>query len=202
MPHSNSALDASVTIRRAVREDARDIARLFLMSSDGLAKYIWGKQAAPLVSPLDVGEERYRRENTAFSYQNCLIAEQRGQVAGMLHAYKMPTESEPETDPILKPYSELEVPGSFYISSVAVFEPYRGIGVASQLMDSAEAIAQVRGMKQLSLLCFDRNLPALRLHLRRGYGLIDQRPLVPHPCLHYSEGNAFLLLKELETDVA
>ena len=197
MPHARTTPGKGVTVRRATKDDARVIAKLFLMSSDGLAKYIWSKDAKPLVSPLDVGEARYQRENTAFSYQNCLIAEWQGKIAGMLHGYKMTESDGPETDPVLAPYGELEVPGSFYISSLAVFDPFRRMGVAHRLLDSAEAIAQLRGMKQLSLICFDQNMPALRLYMRRGFGVIAQRDIVPHPCLHYSEGKALLLLKDL-----
>ena len=36
-----------VNIRQAVKEDSVDIARLFLISSDGLAEYIWSQVAEP-----------------------------------------------------------------------------------------------------------------------------------------------------------
>ena len=32
-----------IDFRKAVKEDSTDIARLFLVSSDGLAEYIWSK---------------------------------------------------------------------------------------------------------------------------------------------------------------
>ena len=36
-----------VHIRQAVKDDRADIARLFLISSDGLAEYIWSRVAEP-----------------------------------------------------------------------------------------------------------------------------------------------------------
>lgn len=44
----------------------------------------------------------------------------------MMHTYQMEDQLEQEKprkpmDPVLKPYSRLEVPGSYYISGMAVF---------------------------------------------------------------------------------
>ena len=76
------------TIRKARRDDAREIATLFDIASDGLATYIWSKLQGPGQSLLDVGEARYARENTTFSYQNCMIAERESEIAGMMHCYR------------------------------------------------------------------------------------------------------------------
>lgn len=47
---------SEVTIRAARREDSRAIAELFLISSDGLAAYIWSKVAEPGETTLDERE--------------------------------------------------------------------------------------------------------------------------------------------------
>ena len=83
-------------------------------------------------SLLEIGERRYQRENTAFSYQNCVVAERAGEVIGMLHAFVIEPAAgppgEPDSiDPVLRPYAELEAPGSLYISGVALL-PARAIG--------------------------------------------------------------------------
>ena len=78
----------SEQIRPATKADAYDIASLFLMSSDGLASYIWSRVGAPGANLLEVGTSRYSRENTAFSYQNCHMVEIGGQVVAMLHGFK------------------------------------------------------------------------------------------------------------------
>ena len=80
--------------RPARREDCRKIAELYGISSDGVADYIWRKLAAPGEDPLMVGERRYAREDTVFSYRNCVVAEKDGEVIGMLVAFPM----EPEPD--------------------------------------------------------------------------------------------------------
>lgn len=112
-----------VRLRPAEKADSPVIARLFLVSSDGLAVYIGSCIAAPGEDLAAVGARRHAREGVPFSYRNCLIAGRGGEVAGMLHAF--PTERDPaaapETDPVLRPYSELEDDGSLNVSGVALF---------------------------------------------------------------------------------
>ena len=183
------------TLRPAVKEDSATIAQLFLISSDGLAEYIWNQLAEPGEAVAEVGARRYARDGVAFSYQHCLMAERDGQITGMLHSFPMEEDpdAEPESDPVLRPYSELEDYGSLYISSVAVLAEHRGLGIGSQLLAAAGERAKSLALPQLSLICFERNEDAMRLYLRLGYTEIDRRPIVPHPTLHYSDGDAILL---------
>jgi ribosomal protein S18 acetylase RimI-like enzyme len=184
------------SIRAARKEDSAAIAAMFFISSEGLAAYIWGRMAEPGESPEAVGARRYAREGVPFSYENCLIAEANGEIAGMLHSFPMVGEQgEPESDPILRPYSELEDYGSLYVSSVAVREAFRGRGLGTALMAEAESIAKALGLPRVSLICFERNEGAFRLYERLGYREIMRHPLVPHPTLHYADGDAVLMTK-------
>ncbi|MGE0232436.1 MAG: N-acetyltransferase family protein [Flavobacteriaceae bacterium] len=181
-------------LRPAVAADARAIAELFLLSSDGLAAYIWRKVDPNAADLLDVGERRYARTNTAFSYENCLVAEAGGAVAGMLHGFGMETRGEPDEDPVLRPYSELEETPSFYIAGIAVHAPYGRRGIGRQLMQAAAVRARAEGFGRLSLIVFEENVPALGLYLKLGFEEIARRPLVPCPELHYSQGDAVLMV--------
>ncbi|WP_298920956.1 GNAT family N-acetyltransferase [uncultured Roseobacter sp.] len=185
--------EPAVRLRPARREDTQAIARLFLMSSDGLAAYIWSRLAEPGADLVATGGARYARENTAFSYQNCHLAEVDGKVAGMLHAFEMTASAAVETDPVLRPYAELEDPGSLYIAGLAVFPEYRRKGLARGLMALADTHAQTRGLARQSLICFNRNLYALSLYADLGFAEIDRRAVIPHPSLRYQDGFALLL---------
>lgn len=184
-----------ITLRPALPDDSATIAELFLISSDGLAEYIWSQIAEPGERLRDVGARRYARDGVAFSYQNCLMAERGGTIAGMLHAFPMEQDpdADPESDPVLRPYSQLEDYGSLYISSVAVFDRFRGQGIGSRLLAAAGERAKAIGLPRLSLICFEGNVGAMRLYQRLGYAEIDRRAIVPHPTLHYSDGDAVLL---------
>jgi ribosomal protein S18 acetylase RimI-like enzyme len=191
---------ASCDIRNARKDDAREIAKLFMISSDGLAAYIWSKLQAPGMSLEDVGAARYAREQTMFSYEHCMMAERSGEIAGMIHCYAMmvaPEEDVPESDPVLRPYMELELNPSLYIGGVAVYEKYRGLGIGTDLMHASFARAQALGLGKVSLICFERNAGAMRLYKRLGFSEIDRRPIVPHHTLQYSEGDAILMAREV-----
>ena len=187
----------ALKIRRARVDDASEIARLFLVSSDGLAAYIWQRPALPGQSLAEVGAARYARTGTAFSFENCLLATVGGAVAGMAHAFAMPPRApgEVEEDPVLAPYAELEDPGSLYLSGLAVDDRFRGRGIGGALMDRVEALAIETGCRCVSLICFEANWRAMRFYRDRGYREIARRPLVPHPALRYGEGDAVLLVR-------
>jgi ribosomal protein S18 acetylase RimI-like enzyme len=189
----------SCDIRQALKSDAREIAKLFLISSDGLAAYIWSKMQTPGVSLDDLGEARYARENTSFSYENCMMAERGGEVAGMIHCYPetSPPGDERDSDPVLRPYMELELHGSLYVSGIAVHEKYRGLKIGTDLMQAAFARAKSMELGKVSLICFERNEGARRLYARLGFAAIDRRAIVPHPTLHYADGDAILMARDV-----
>jgi ribosomal protein S18 acetylase RimI-like enzyme len=187
----------NVTFRPARRDDCAEIAGLFRIASEGIADYVWSQVQEPGVSLLETGERRYRRENTAFSYQNCVIAERDGAILGMLHGFAMEADSEPpadEPDPVLRPYSELEAPGSYYIAGVALYPEHRGRGIGDRMLALARDRARELDLESLSLIVFEQNQGALRLYERSGYREIDRRTVVPHPLIH-ATGDAILMLR-------
>ena len=185
-----------VKFRPAEKIDCHTIAALYRISSDGVADYIWTKLAQPGENLLDVGQRRYERENSLFSYQNCTLAILGATIVGMLVAFPMFVDetAEPETDPVLAPYSKLEEHNSYYVCGVAVFPEYRHRLIGSQLMHLAEIQAVIKGFKKLSLIVFEQNVGAKRLYERLGYQEVDREAIAPHPLLHYS-GDAILMVK-------
>lgn len=105
----NSAIDPKIQFRAAQKSDCRLIASLYSISSDGVADYIWTKLAQPDEDILDVGQRRYERENSLFSYQNCTLAtlgENSQTIVGMLVAFPLFVDetATSEEDPVLAPY--------------------------------------------------------------------------------------------------
>lgn len=185
-----------IVLRPAQRRDSAAIARLFLLSSDGLAAYIWSRLAGADESLEAVGARRYAREGVAFSYENCLVATDAGRrVVGMAHAFPMGRRApgEIETDPVLAPYAALEEPGSLYLSGLAVEEGLRGCGIGRRLLAATAARAPHLGLARLSLICFEHNRAALALYRNLGFQEMARRPVVPHPTLSVSGGDALLL---------
>lgn len=189
----------TITLRPAIKSDCMTIAALYSISSDGVADYIWSTLAAPGEDILDVGRRRYEREDSVFSYNNCVVVEKDNKVIGMLVAFPMQTSDDSgdnDVDPVVAPYSKLECNNSYYICGMAVFPEHRGHGIGTQLLATAEQQAHAKGFDKLSLIVFKQNEGAKRLYERAGYHEIAREAVVPHPLIHYT-GDALLMVKEI-----
>lgn len=68
-----------------------------------------------------------------------------------------------------------EIAGEAYIANVAVLSEYRGYGVASRLMETAENGAKERGCEFISLEVRKSNEKAISLYKKRGYATVGER---------------------------
>jgi len=201
--HSHSPPWPAPPFRPAAPADCRRIAELFAVASAGVSVLVWTTMADdyPGLSPIEIGEQRYARENTDFSYQNCIVADENDAIIGMLVTFAIPEETEDthsgedaEADPNdpLAPYAELGGPGSWYICGVAVEPDHQGRGLGTAFPDIARRQARERGLDTLSLIVFAQNTGALRLYEREGFTVIDSRPVIPHLLIEYT-GEALLM---------
>jgi ribosomal protein S18 acetylase RimI-like enzyme len=182
---------AGVTFRAATAEDSRTIAELFSISSDGVVNYVWMTLASeyPGLEPVEIGAIRYASEEGNFSFTNCVVAEREGAVIGQLCTYPVAPASaenpdgEP-VDPVLEPYARLDVPDTLYISSLALLEGFRGMGLGTRMISIARDQARERGLDALSLLVFEQNAGALKLYEREGFREVDRAAVVPHPLIN------------------
>jgi ribosomal protein S18 acetylase RimI-like enzyme len=190
--------DAGVTFRTATAEDSRRIAELFSISSDGVVDYVWMTLASeyPGLEPIEIGAVRYASEEGNFSYTNCVVAEREGAVIGQLCTYPVEEASaqDPDepVDPILEPYARLEIPGTLYISSLALFEGSRGMGLGTEMISLARDQARESGLDALSLLVFEQNTGAVKLYEREGFREVDRAAVVPHPLINHT-GDVILM---------
>ena len=196
----------AVHIRPAMKHEARTIAKLFLISSDGLAAYVWQQLAGPEELLLSVGARRYARDDIPCSYKNCLVAERAGRIIGMVHS--VPLEDDlpdcyiPELpgDAVLTPYKELAShnPCSLFVTGLAVFPAARRQGVGGRLLEAVRERARSLDFDRLSLICFEPNDGACRLYRKHGFEETARRALVPHPLIHYGTGDALLMVAPVD----
>ena len=192
-------------IRPARHADARQIADLIAISSDGIATIEWQQQAdEENCSPLDIGERIYQIPQQGYSYNSATIAEKNEEIAGMLLTFPMPESSprNPENRPradddnVFAPYIYLEEPNSWYICGVALYPEHRDQGLGTKLMDLANRQAKAIGISQLSLIAFEENTGSVRLYERLGYEVVDRAPVIPHPIIKYG-GDALLMTRSV-----
>lgn len=198
-------MNTKYTFRSATINDAREIARLIEISSDGVAVIEWIDQAKKEnCQPLDIGEQTYQNSNGDYSWRNCTIVEKDNKVAGMLLAFAMPDAAtrDPAKRPtandknVFAPYMYLEEPNSWYICGVAFYPEHRGQGLGTTLMQLANDQAKENGFNKLSLVAFEQNAGSVRLYERLGYQVIDHAPVIPHNLIHYT-GDALLMMAKV-----
>jgi len=188
------------TFRAAVGGDCRRIAELVRIASGGVTDYVWSTLAPeyPGLALIEIGAIRYSGEESVFSYKNCVVAEHDGEVIGLLLGFPVEVEqgasSGEPVDPVLEPYS-MEIPGSFYICSLAVLPEFRGLGLGTKMLDIAREQARESGLDTLSLLVFEQNEGAFRLYEREGFEVVDRARVVPHELIHYT-GDVLLMAAE------
>lgn len=189
--------DHNITYRPALKQDSRRIAELYSIASEGVANYVWSKLANTGDNLLDIGQQRYERRNTAFSYENTVVADIEDKVVAGLLAFEMQADDDyVEDDPVLKPFWLLEEANSYYIAGIAVDEAWRQLGIANTLMRMAEEQCRSLNLEKLSLICFENNTIAYDFYLRLGYREVMRKAIVPHEMIH-CVGDALLLVKTL-----
>lgn len=198
--------------RAATVNDCPKIAQLFSIATDGIANYTWStlQTACPELSLIEIGAKRYAKEQTDFSYQNCVVVEYDGEVIGMMVSFPLKASeaesegnseaanhSEPslsEAD-VLAPYYRLKLkaPKTWYIGGIALFPEFRGQGIGTQLLGIARRQAQEQGFQKLSLLAFEQNKRAVKLYEQNGFKVIERTSVVPNEMIRYT-GNVLLML--------
>ena len=136
-----------------------------------------------------------RREDSQYSYRNSLVAvDSDNNVMGVivsydgarLHRLRKAFMSEAETAIGLRfdgePDDETD-PDEYYLDSLAVFPPYRGKGIARQLIEAASLRAAAAG-KPLGLLVSKTNPNARRLYDSLGFRPCGDRPFAGELMTH------------------
>ena len=195
-----------VSFRPATRADAAALAVLVDIAGEGMPAYMWSTLAAPGQSLLELGRERAGRDSGGgFSWKNAVVAEVDGEVAASLVGYRLDDPYDldglAEIPPVVQPLVKLEAraPGSWYVNVLATFPEFRGLGIATTLLEIAESNASDAEASALSVIVASWNEAAERLYRRAGYEAVATEPAIPFPGCPYT-GDWVLMVKSLAND--
>lgn len=179
----------NIIIRYARKEEAAHIAELFLlawpvdeiMESNGLAY----EQLHESITLAAASEE------TIYSYENTLVAEIDGKIAGAMCAYngadyqrlKQPIVDRLGPDSGFAQLKETDA-GEFYLDSVGVHPEYRGRGIASRLFEAQCERAASLGHKVAGLIVDVDKPQAEALYARLGFIYLDDTDFFGHRMKH------------------
>ncbi len=179
----------SIIIRQAYKEEAPQIAELFIMA--------W-----PVDDILDSSQITYDQlhdsisliaasEQTIYSYENTIVAEIDRKVVGAMCAYdgadyqrlKQPIVDALGPDCGFAQVKETEE-GEFYLDSVGVLPEYRGRGIASRLFEAQCGRAASLGHKVAGLIVDVDKPQAEALYTRLGFTYLDDKDFFGHRMKH------------------
>lgn len=178
-----------VIIRKAQREEASQIAGLFMLAwpvdeildSNGITY----EQLHESMTAIAASEE------TIYSYVNTFVAESEGKVVGAICAYdgadyqrlKQPVVDTLGNDSGFADLKETEA-GEFYLDSIGVLPEYRGQGIASLLFEAQCAQAALLGHKVAGLIVDIDKPRAEALYKRLGFRHLDEKDFFGHTMKH------------------
>ena len=141
----------NLTVRRGRIEDAKDFSRLILYSTHGYLLRLFGRRARSVAAGL------FSHRRNTFSFENSYFIEVNGRVAGMALAYDYAVKRETIRNNLLVlKYMKLSIfrrlsrlvkaasatgrisPDEHYLSGIAVYPKYRGLGFGRALMEAVE----------------------------------------------------------------
>ncbi len=195
--HTGMAND--IPIRQATKADAPNLAYLHALASGGIIEFICC-DVVPDVGPIDLFAEIMAGDAEPYTWRNCVVADDGGQVVGKLHTYPADDEAKSEPDPripaerfsILSPIERLEAPGTWHISAVAVRPDYQGRGLGRRFLQLAETQAREKAFTEMSLHVFEDNHGAIALYETMGFWVADRCSL-EHPALAHHAGDLLLM---------
>jgi ribosomal protein S18 acetylase RimI-like enzyme len=164
-------------IRQAIPDDANEAAPLIMQAIGVIALALTG--ASNDLEAVKLLKDWFRREGNRHSYQNTLVEELDGRVAGIVVAYPgkgarqldLPLEQAAAVrrgEPDYRIETEAE-PDEFYLDTVSVNPAFQGQGVGRHLIESIYELARRNGYQEVGLLAEIGNLGAQRLYQRLGF---------------------------------
>jgi ribosomal protein S18 acetylase RimI-like enzyme len=171
-------------IRKALLEDSKTVAVLLLTAMEEIVYSFIGTKNHELA--LDLLFFFVERENNQYSYQNCFVAEENGQIIGAVNIYdgaklqelRAPVVSyvQNKFNPDFNPEDETEK-GEFYIDSIGVDNGHQGKGIGSQILQFLIDDYVIKNNQILGLLVEEGNPNAKKLYLRLGFKSVGNKKL-------------------------
>lgn len=164
-------------IRAAKKEDHQAAVKLIYSTIGKIAHQLTGTDRDDEV--LRVLASFFQQEGNRVSYQNTLVKEVDGQVAGILISYHG-SESEMLDKPFVERLKKITGKSNvtiqkeaedddYYLDTVAVADAYQGRGYGKELLLAFEDKARAAGYRKLALLAEASNEPAYSIYKKLGY---------------------------------
>ncbi len=172
-------------IRKAKSEDSKPIASLLMLATGEVVRRLVGEKNHREAEALLL--HFVKMPSNQYSFENCLVAEENGEITGALLAYdggKLEKLRKPVLDHICQRYNPLAQvedeteAGEFYIDSIAVSAAHQGKGIGSQLLQYLIREKVNTEGQTLGLLVDKTNPAAKKLYHKLGFQPVGEKTLL------------------------
>lgn len=181
-----------MTIRPAVREDAKQAARLLYDALHDVAHQLTGEASEQ--DAVSVLEQYFAAEQGRLSYQQAIVMEEEGEAAGVIVVYggdQIGELDQPilerlrsmKNDPNLTLDKESDE-DEYYIDTLSVSPKFSGKGIGTKLIHAAEERAKERGYAKIAMAVVTDNSRAYSLYLHLGYEVDKEIMINGHVYYH------------------
>lgn len=187
----------NITIRAARKEDASDVAWLFMMAWP-VEEFLAMDESLTEESLHEIIRSYVEAEDTLYSYTNTIVAAAgpEGKVAGAINGYdgaryqelKRPVTEDlhsrfPDSSNDFAAVVETEA-GEYYLDSIGVDPSMRSHGIGSRLFEAAIARAKEEGFKRIGLIVDIDKPKAEALYRRLGFNVVGYKDFFGHQMKH------------------
>lgn len=172
-------------LRKALIKDSEAVATLLMLATgEVMYKFIGNKD---YFLAKDFLHHFVESENNQYSFQNCFVAVDEGEIVGAVLVYdgaKLEELRKPILEYIHRHYNagliveDETQAGEFYIDSLAVSPNQQGKGIGSQLIQFIMNELVLTKGNSLGLLVDKTNLSARKLYLRLGFKQVGEKELM------------------------
>lgn len=192
-------MERRVIARPAGKNESGMLAELTIIAGAGVFEYLLDDLLENMTA-VELLAAYFRTDNPTYCWNNAVVAESMGNVAGMILAYPF-REFKLEDDLVLTEdrqaliavFNALPCPDSYYISAMAVYPEFRSLGAGGALLGYVVESAIDRRFKKLSLHVLEQNTEAVRLYHRHGFRE-TQKKLLPE-ISHLRYGGKVMLME-------
>ena len=172
-------------IRQASPKDYQLVAPLIVQAMEDLACTFVNSKDPKKAYPLF--EYFFQQPANQYSFENTLVFEENGEVAGSIIAYDgafLPEYRKPFLEYIDEHYNVKDLvienetmKGELYIDTISVYPGHQGKGIGKKLLGAIQFKAKTEGHKKIGLLVDLKNPSAKKLYSALGFKSIGSKQL-------------------------
>jgi GNAT superfamily N-acetyltransferase len=189
---------ATLVIRMGQEGDVDALGDLFDMANHGDIAAIWGREAGPGETWKHVCTRHMLDPQSEIHFGKAVVAEINDELAGALfffHMRPIPPGDFSVLPAHARPFAILraEAPEGVMLRDMAVFPQFRGLRLATRLLDAAITTGFSAGLKHAIAIVHETNVKLLAHYGKRGFAEIGSHTVLEHS--HHSPESRWLLLK-------